>query len=54
MHMNDPMTSVVWIVVTRRSGWKMRTSESFGSRARPPLSLSFRCRSSQTGLSGTP
>ena len=35
MHMNAPMTSVVWIVVPSRSAWKMRTSE----RPRPVLFL---------------
>jgi hypothetical protein len=53
MHMNDPMTRVVCSVVPMRSAWKMRTSESRGSRLMPPDALSLRWRSSQTGLSGT-
>ena len=53
MHMNDPITSVVWIVVPIRSGWKMRDERDLRLGAAAPLALSWRCRSSQTGLSGT-
>ena len=48
MHMNDPITRVVWIVVQMRSGWKMRMTEIFGRRR-----ARASCRFSQTGLSGT-
>jgi hypothetical protein len=56
MHMNEPMTSVFWIVVPSRSRWKMRTTDIFGSTTGCPerrICFSRSWRSSQTGLSLT-
>ena len=55
--MKAPIKAVVWIVVTSRSLWKIRTSEILGSTIGFPLasaSLSRCWRASQTGLSLTP
>ncbi len=48
------MTAVVWIVVRIRSGWKIRTTDIFGSCENAAgFAFNWRCRSSHTGLSGT-